>query len=359
MRREHVAFALFVNTEWLRSAAIRWLSGHPGDALMALTKDGESMLVPWDKHLASLMAKTELVIPYTQFERDYFKAVNSMLEYFKVPSGSRVEIPPSTPYPIFLRYVELLDKYDVICHEEGGIHSEITEMRAVKDEAEIALYRKVSAITDKLINLLEQRVRRGAIKTEADAALFIEARCREYGCEGTGFETIAAGPSRSFGIHAFPAYTAGPFAAPGLSILDFGLKYKGYTSDVTMTFACPPLSNAQELFISLTEKAYETAVAMLQPHIPTRDVAAAAALCMEQARKPMPHGLGHGIGLDAHEAPAVQNRRESPWTFAPGMVFTIEPGVYDPVHGGCRLENDFLMGEDGAEQLTNSRIVRL
>jgi len=73
----------------------------------------------------------------------------------------------------------------------------------------------------------------------------------------------------------------------------------------------------------------------------------------------MPHGLGHGIGLEAHEAPALRSREDNPWVLEPGMIITLEPGLYDPVAGGCRLENDILVTATGAEVLTNSRILRL
>ena len=69
--------------------------------------------------------------------------------------------------------------------------------------------------------------------------------------------------------------------------------------------------------------------------------------------------MGHGIGLDVHEYPFIKNRTEENWGFMPGMVFTIEPGLYDPIHGGCRLENDFLMTETGCETLTEARIMWL
>jgi Xaa-Pro dipeptidase len=73
----------------------------------------------------------------------------------------------------------------------------------------------------------------------------------------------------------------------------------------------------------------------------------------------MPHGLGHGIGLEAHEAPSLRSQADNNWILAPGMIITIEPGLYDPVHGGCRLENDVLVTETGAEVLTDARIIRL
>ena len=359
MERENIALALFEDTEGRRDPSIRWLSGHPGDALMALTIDKHSMLIPWDINLAMFMSDAEVVIPYSEFERNSFKAIRGAADYFQIPFGSRAEISPQTPYPLFLRYVEALSDYDVICHEEGGIHAELTALRAVKDAMEIGLYRRLSIITNELIELLEKMVRERMITTEMEVALFIEAQCRKYGCEGTGFETLAAGPTRSFGIHAFPAYTAGAFATQGLSILDFGVKYQGYTSDVTLTFARPPLSRTQERLLTLTEKAYNLALGMVGSNVPTRSIASAVDRFFAHAKRHMPHGLGHGIGLEAHEAPAIRSRADNEWVLKPGMIFTLEPGLYDPAHGGCRLENDILLTETGIETLTNARIIRL
>jgi Xaa-Pro dipeptidase len=81
----------------------------------------------------------------------------------------------------------------------------------------------------------------------------------------------------------------------------------------------------------------------------------------------MPLALGHSIGLEAHENPVLRSgtrgeasgRSDNGDILLPGMIFTLEPGLYDPVHGGCRLENDILLTETGAEALTASRIVRM
>jgi Xaa-Pro aminopeptidase len=69
--------------------------------------------------------------------------------------------------------------------------------------------------------------------------------------------------------------------------------------------------------------------------------------------------LGHGIGLDVHEYPFIRNRSDVTGKLEPGMIFTLEPGLYDPVNGGCRLENVILMTESGREILTEARIVWL
>ena len=248
--------------------------------------------------------------------------------------------------------------FDVLCRE-NGVAEQVQQLRAIKDEYEISCIRKACEITDKLIDEIEKQVKDGRITTEMDAALLIERECRIAGCERTGFETLAAGPARSFGIHCFPPYTAGEFPATGLSILDFGVVYKGYTSDVTLTIAKGPLTEKQEEQLSLIVKAYDEALELYVKDVPTRNAAIKAEEVFAKAKRTMPHALGHGIGLEAHEAPTIRIRSNLEEVFKPGMVTTIEPGLYDPEIGGCRLENDILITETGYEILTHSRIIRV
>ncbi len=358
MAREGVAMLMLEDTEGKRDPAIRWLSGQPGDALLFLSVDKRCALVPWDINMAKMYANAEAMVPYGEFERQPIKAARALAEFFKIPSGSRVEIPAVTPYPIFLKFVEGLGDYDVLCRD-GGASEEIAALRAIKDEEEIRLYREASTKTNQVIDLLEKKLKAGTFTTETDVALYIEAVARDKDCEGTGFETIAAGPARSFGIHAVPAFTSNPFAEQGLSILDFGLKYKGYTTDVTLTVCRGSLTKAQDRMVSLVKKAYELALSLCTLDYPTRELSLAVESFFGKAKKTMPHSLGHGIGLEAHEAPWIRSRADNEWKLAAGMVFTLEPGLYDPIHGGCRLENDVLMTEKGPEVLTRSRIITI
>jgi Xaa-Pro dipeptidase len=357
MAREGVTLLVVEDAEGRRDPALRWLSGHPQDALLYLSVDRKSLLVPWDINMALLYAKADITIPYGEFERRPVSAALGAADKLKIPPGSKIEIPPVTPYPLFLEYVGSLSSYDIICRETG-LHGEIGKLRAVKDEEEIRIYYKTADITNEIIDLLEKNVRSGKIRSEADAALFIEAAARRRGCDGTGFTTLAAGPERSFGIHAFPPYTAGPFGGKGLSILDFGIKYAGYTTDVTLSFARDP-SAAQEKLISLIEKAYKLALSLVADGAGAREIARAVDALFGKSKKFMPHGLGHGIGLEEHESPAIRSRSDNQWILSPGMIFTLEPGLYDPIHGGCRLENDILLTGQGAEVLTSAKIIRL
>jgi Xaa-Pro dipeptidase len=357
MAAEGVALAMFEDFEGRRDPSLRWLSGQPGDALLFLSLEKQSLLVPWDINIAFLYARVDAIAPYEEFDRQPIKALQMAAKIFEIPIGAKMEIPTVTPYPVFLQYVEALNDFDVLCRN-NGIQEAAQQLRAIKDEEEIRIYRKAADITNNIIDLLEKNILSGKLKTETEVALFIETEGRRLGCDGMGFETLAAGPDRSFGIHAFPPYTDGPFAAPGMSILDFGLKYSGYTTDVTLTFVRGDLSSRQEKMLSLTEKAYKLALAMVQDGVFVRDVALSVDTLFGKSKKTMPHGLGHGIGLEAHEAPAIRSRADNTWQLKPGMIFTLEPGLYDPIQGGCRLENDILLSDSGVEVLTNARIIR-
>jgi len=352
-----LAAAVFIDNEEHRCPSLRYFTGHPSDAIFVINVDGKCILSPWDENLAKERAYVNKIEPFTRFERDNVKAISALLKLLKVPLSSKVEIPSSTTYPNFLHFVEGLSNYDILCREEG-VEDFATALRAKKDEYELFCIKKAAAITDNLIDTIEAKILDGSIKTEMDAALLIERECRSHGCEGTGFETLVAGPARSFAIHCFPPYTSGDFPAEGLSILDFGVKYEGYTSDVTLTIAKGTLTEEQEAQLALVESAYNQALPLYQKDLPEKGPAIKVDKIFAKAKRFMPHSLGHGIGLEAHEAPGIRLKSAQEEVFKVGMVATLEPGLYDVKLGGCRLENDILITENGPEVLTHARIIR-
>ncbi|MDR0487672.1 MAG: M24 family metallopeptidase, partial [Treponema sp.] len=274
MSQEDIALVMLEDTEGRRDQNIRWLTGHPGDALLFIFPEHKAILAAWDVNLAKQYTGQApvLIAAYNDFDRNPRKALSAAAQILNIPPGSKIEIPSVTPYPVFLDYVGELTDYDILCREKSAAE-ELKKFRAVKDEDEIAVYRKAASITNELIDLLEKNVRNGKIKTEADAALLIEVESRRHGCEGTSFETLAAGPERSFAIHAFPSWTCSPFGGQGLSILDFGVKYDSYSTDVTLTFA-RDLNPKQEKLVALVEKAAKNALLMAHKGTPARDIAA-------------------------------------------------------------------------------------
>ena len=131
-----------------------------------------------------------------------------------------------------------------------------------------------------MIDALEAGFSSGDLKTEIDAAMLIEAESRRLGAEGPSFETLAAGPTRSWGIHCIPAYSSGPIGGTletggGLSIVDCGLKLDGYATDITMTVCRGKLSVKQEQMVELVKEAHGIAWKTAEPGIAAAGIAEA------------------------------------------------------------------------------------
>lgn len=358
MVNENIDVVFFHDSEANRTPAIRYFSGMPNDSIFMLSVDGSSILCSWDVILAKKMGNADTFVSYETYKRDPVLAVKGMLQLLQVPVDSKVEIPSFIPYPQFLHYVSELSDYNIICREDGA-SEHVEKLRSIKDEYEIDSVKKAAEITNNLIEIIEQGIINNTITTESDVALLIEKECRKAGCEGTSFETLAAGPSRSFGIHCFPSYTDAPWPAQGLSILDFGVIYNGYASDVTLTVAKGPLTEKQEKQITLVEEAYKSALKLYSVGESIYKASEKVEKLFAKHKRSMPHSLGHGFGLEVHEWPSINKNINKKQLFEAGMVVTLEPGLYDEEIGGCRLENDILITEAESIVLTKSKIIRI
>jgi len=351
--------AVFIDSEEHRDTSIRYYTGHTSDAVLIIFSAAYSVLIPWDENLAKQYGVYDKMIPYTRYKNKEIDAVKAVLNANQSKAiNSKIDLPPYLTYPTYLKFIDELSAYNCRCKEDGS-HKFAVNSRLLKDDYEIECTKEACRVGDLIVCEIEKQIQDGRIQTEMDVALLIEKMLRENGCEKTGFDTLAAGPSRSFAIHAFPGYTNSPWPAQGLSILDFGVIYKGYTSDQTITIAKGPLTPEQEEQINLVQKAYDECVQLYTPEHTLFEAAKHADYVFSKAKRKMPHTLGHGIGLEIHEYPRVSTKTDSELKFTPGMILTCEPGLYDPEIGGCRLENDVLITETGNEVLTNSKIFRI
>jgi Xaa-Pro dipeptidase len=363
-----LAAAVLADFEGLRSASLRYFTGHPMDALLVIEPTGQALLVAWDVPLAERRACVERIEPYTRFGRSLPRAIRELLSEPSFGGGrarARVELSGVLPFPLVRELEQDLPRLELVCRGSGGVEDFAAGLRAVKDEGELAALRQACRLTDELTAEVERRLAGGWQPSETELALFLEAEARARGAEGPSFETLAAGSARSFAIHAFPPYTATAFGGQGFSILDFGVCWEGYRSDVTLTAVRGPLSPLQERMREAVLSAYTRALPQLKPGAYPQDIGADIDRFMSDAGFPMPHGLGHGLGLEAHEAPSLRPRQpgvpvgQPPAVLQPGMVLTIEPGAYQAEAGGVRLENDLLVTAGGHEPLTHARLLQL
>ena len=356
MKENKITAAVFEDTEGRRDLSVRYFTGHPSDALWICSSDGKNALVPWDENLAKERSVDVKIVPYNKYDRKNIEAVRETLKSFKKNDPRlKVEVSPATPYPLFLKYVDALQGWDVLCRE-NSVHDFVLSLRACKDEYEIECTKEAARVGDLIIEKIENGIDDGSIKTEMDVSLLIERELRLNGCERNGFDTLAAGSSRSFAIHAFPGYTSAPWPGKGLSILDFGVVFEGYTSDTTLTVV-KDATDEQKKLVELVEKAAKEALPYYKNGEKIKMAGLVADEVFKKAKREMPHTLGHGIGLEIHEFPRVSAKQTDDLVFKPGMIVTLEPGLYDSKLGGVRLENDVLVTENGNEVITHSKII--
>lgn len=356
MKENKITAAVFEDTEGRRDLSVRYFTGHPSDALWICSSDGKNALVPWDENLAKERSVDVKIVPYNKYDRKNIEAVREILKSFKKNDPRlKVEVSPATPYPLFLKYVDALQGWDVLCRE-NSVHDFVLSLRACKDEYEIDCTKEAARVGDLIIEKIENGIDDGSIKTEMDVSLLIERELRLNGCERNGFDTLAAGSSRSFAIHAFPGYTSAPWPGKGLSILDFGVVFEGYTSDTTLTVV-KDATDEQKKLVELVEKAAKEALPYYKNGEKIKMAGLVADEVFKKAKREMPHTLGHGIGLEIHEFPRVSAKQTDDLVFKPGMIVTLEPGLYDSKLGGVRLENDVLVTENGNEVITHSKII--
>lgn len=231
----------------------------------------------------------------------------------------------------------------------------VERVRTIKDPHETELLREGGRMLAAVVAPACRCVRRG--RTEVEVARDIERLMEEAGFERPAFDSIvASGPNAAL-PHAHP--TGRTLVEGDLVILDFGGVHEGYCVDVSRTVSVgAPTPAAFRLHRAVSE-AQAAAMAAAAPGVLASEVDGAARRVLERydLAHRFGHGTGHGLGIDVHELPRVGKRRTGPaggedMALAPGMVFTIEPGVYIPELGGVRIEDDVLMTRAGIEVLT-------
>lgn len=232
------------------------------------------------------------------------------------------------------------------------VEQTVEPLRAVKSQPEIELIQQAARITDAAMSLVPQLARPG--QSEQELAWQLEKAMREAGADGLAFPVhVASGPNA-----ALPHHMPGERKLqPGDSlIVDMGASVNGYCSDLTRTFYMgeAPDEQFQQLY-DLVLQAQTTALEALRPGMTGSEADATARDIIAGAGHAdhFGHGLGHGLGLFIHEGPRLSPNAPEGILLQPGMVTTVEPGVYIPQWGGIRIEDLVLLVEGGIEMLSH------
>ncbi len=224
----------------------------------------------------------------------------------------------------------------------------VEELRTVKDAGELSRLRASCALNHRVYAELEHALMPGM--TERDVAWMLEKLFREGGAEGLSFAPIVGfGPNGAL-PHATPG--SAPLRPETPVLIDMGGRLDGYCSDQTRTWwvGDRPTDEFRRT-LDLVREAQRLAIAKVAPGVGTDELHATAREYFERhgAAGHFTHSLGHGIGLETHEAPGVGPIR--PTVLKPGMVITVEPGLYYPDWGGVRWEHMVVVTGDGHEVL--------
>jgi len=226
----------------------------------------------------------------------------------------------------------------------------MVNVRKIKDDVEIGIIREAIRIAQEALLSVRHELRPG--RTENYIAGLLTFEMRRRGASDASFEPIiGTGPSSSL-PHYRPADI--DIKRDTFLLIDYGARYQGYCSDITRTFALGTLPAKLTEIYKICLEAQLAAIATLRPGVTTKTADSAARDIIDGAgyKDFFGHGLGHGVGRDIHEMPTLR-RAGGEEELKPGMVITIEPGIYLPGLGGVRIEDDVLITATGCEVLTS------
>lgn len=225
----------------------------------------------------------------------------------------------------------------------------IEQQRVVKDRTEIALTRRAAQLARRAFEVV--RAKLTPEMTELEVAAELEYQTRRFGGKGLAFPAIVAVGPRAALPHANP--TQRRIGESDFTLIDWGANEGLYLSDLTRIVVAGKISPKLRKLYGVVLKAQLAGINAIRPGVTCESVDRAARSVIEKAGygKRFGHGLGHGTGLEIHEAPRLAAGQSD--ILKPGMIITVEPGVYLPNWGGIRIEDDVLVTRSGHEVLTN------
>jgi Xaa-Pro aminopeptidase len=244
----------------------------------------------------------------------------------------------------FLSFAEDLSPLELV-----GVEGLVEGLRLYKDDNEIKIMYEAAKIADSAYEHILSFVRPGL--TEREVAIELEFFMRKQGAKQSSFDIIVASGYRSalpHGVASDKVIGSGEFVT-----LDFGALYQGYCSDLTRTFIVGPATDRHREIYQIVLDAQLNGLNLRkgmtgkEADALTRDL-----ISKHGYGDQFGHSTGHGLGMEVHEAPSLAPRSET--VLQPGMVVTVEPGIYIPGFGGVRIEDDVVIREEGIEILTRS-----
>ena len=351
---QHKLDAILVQTP----ANMRNISGFTGEGLVYVSKEDAWILTDSRYTIAAAEESQGFeVLEYKKNIRQYLveKIVNEHPELVEKPFRIGFEDAVMT-VETYRTLEAMFEKMSLKQWKLVPLHKKLDKMRQIKTPEEIESIKKAEAIGDeaftKIVKFITKCYREKIPVSEKQVAAHIEFYMRDAGAEGTSFDTIAASGIHSSMPHAVP--TDKVLEEGDFLTMDFGCLVNGYCSDMTRTIVYGRADDKQKEIYDVVLRAQMAAIQAIKPGMTGREVDAIARDVITEAGygECFGHALGHSVGLEIHETPCFSKREES--VIEPGMVITVEPGIYVEGFGGVRIEDVVVITEDGCEDITHS-----
>jgi len=361
LEEKKIDVLMITDYENSRNVNLQYLSGHPTDATILINSSGESTLIPWDVPLAEKHSEVDEIINQGNFSFNLFLAMKDLFENRWKKSPITVGVHSTTTYGFIVKMKAIIPGVKYF-EEPIQIQQFFEKLRATKTDFEIKKLIEAAQIGSKTIKDIEYFCENSPNGTEKDLSFLVRKKLADYGAEDVAFEPLVANSSRAHELHQYPFASDQKFGLPGLGLIDFGAKFEGYCSDITVPISFGKLSDEQNKIRELTIKSYEAAIEVIDIDVPLWKIHDTAERILKKGGFTMPYSLGHGLGLTVHDSPYISRKptddySKKHWkeeTIQDGMVFTIEPGVFKQGLGGQRLENDVLIRNGKVEIITTS-----
>ncbi len=325
----------------------RYLSGFSGSTGWLLVTDACACLLTDSRYWEQVKRECpefELVKVDNRDDNPFVTSLRDLIggRRFEGPLGFE---PDAVPYLLYSTLQEFLPR--MALQPAANL---VEDLRLLKDADEVRAMQEAARIADEALAAMQGQMRPGTTERDFAARLAFEMRLR--GADKESFDAIvASGPNG-----ALPHARPGPRAfEPGeLVTVDFGATCHGYNSDMTRTLPTAPVTGRLAEIYRIVRHAQRTALTALRPGMTCGEADAIARGIIDQAGygANFGHSLGHGIGLAVHESPRL--RRNDSTVLQPGMVVTVEPGIYVADLGGVRIEDMALITDTGYQVLTHS-----
>lgn len=317
---------------------IRYLSGFTGsDGVLVLSSDQLVLLV--DGRYTTQAAREVCGIPVVQYENKIQGIARAVKELGLLKIGFESLF---VTVKLYNDLAPMFKKAKLV-----PLSDELRLLRARKDKHEIPVMKKAAAIASAAVAALAREIRPGW--TELETALQLEVTARRMGAEQIAFETIIASGENAALPHAKP--TNRKIKSGDFVVIDFGVRYQGYCSDETCTFAIGELTGDQINAYRAVLRAHDEAIASIRAGTHAADVDRLVRDVLgKKYSRYFTHGTGHGVGLEVHEAPRLTP--DSKDVLTAGMVVTVEPGLYYPGQWGIRIEDTVFVKKNSCEIIT-------